>query len=72
MLRKSTTVINVKAKPAIWSFPFSNSSAANLAEAASHSVPLNYPILANSILMEGICLCTYSHLIQQLASVTEC
>lgn len=72
MLRRSTVITNVKAKNVTWSFPSSNSSAANLAEAASHSIPLNYLILANPIPVDGICLCTHSNLIQLLASATEC
>ena len=69
---RTNTAIKIKAKPAIWSFPFSNSSAANLAETVSHSIPLNYPILVSSIPMDSICVCAYSNLIQLLDSVTEC
>lgn len=71
-LRKTTALKNVKAKRAIWSFPFSNSLAANLLKAASHSILHSYLILAKAISLDGICLCTYSNLIQLLASVMEC
>lgn len=69
---ESTAIKNVKAKPAIWSFPFSNSLAANLLEAASHFILQSYLTLAKSISLDGICLSTYSNLIQLLAAVTEC
>lgn len=73
MPRKSTTVINVKAKKiAIWSFSSSNILAANLAEVVSHSIPPCYLILANCIPTDAICLCTHTNLIQLLAAVTEC